>query len=475
MLAFQITYLRGVVSAADFSAGRNKDKVEWPPHPDRFFSALVQAWGDLGEPDSGRQALHWLERAGPPRISAGSILEANTVTRYVPVNDKLGGRGQGVIQGTGILRTRQPRIIPQSALDTPVAVLSWPESAPPQDVREALANLAAQISHLGHSSSLVQVCLTDAPPPGLSLWQPDPDGEWSFRVPFPGRLEELRAAYSRRRNAVSWPPTGLFLNYARVGERVRPPQGHHGEMIPFRVIRDGPPIPVESCLRVLTVWRKALMQAAPQPVPEILSGHAPGSRPEQPIPASGPHLALIPLPDVGHLFARGHLLGVAAVLPRQISAEDRNVSLLALSRVNHLTLGELGVVQLEAADALETRRALQPATWIRPSRVWASVTPVVLGKFPRDLFSEETCRIVEEACEIAGLPRPSRVDIAGVPWIAGSVPSVRFPGLPARPGKPARARLHVRVEFDVPVRGPVLIGAGRHLGYGIFRQLEERR
>lgn len=473
MLAFQITYLRGVVTAADVATGQRKDKVEWPPHPDRFFSALVQAWGDLGEPDEGRRALQWLEEAGPPWISAGRLLSANKVVRYVPVNDQPKGKTQ--IQGTGLCRDRQPRMIPQGAPEAPIAAFFWPDHVAPQQVREALSKLAAQVSHLGHSSSLVQVSLIESLPSGLASWKPDPDGELTFRVPFPGRLEELIAAYQRRWQAVSWPPLGLHLNYAEVREQSPVAKGGHGEMVLFRLRYDGAPLPLEACLRILTVWRRALMNAGPQPVPGILSGHAPESRPGQPIPLPGPHLALVPLPDVGHLYARGHLVGLAAVLPRNVSAADRKIALSTLSQVERLTVGELGVLRLEPVDGLETRKALQTATWTRPAQVWASVTPVLLGKFPRRLFSQESCEILMEACEIAGYPRPRRVDIAGVPWIAGSVPSLRFPAMPSRLGKPPRARLHARLEFEVPVRGPVLIGAGRHLGYGIFRQLEERR
>ena len=73
MLGFRICYLRGVVTAADVATGQEKDRVEWPPHPDRFFCALTQAWGDLGGPADGAGALRELERAGPPWIQCGRI------------------------------------------------------------------------------------------------------------------------------------------------------------------------------------------------------------------------------------------------------------------------------------------------------------------------------------------------------------------------------------------------------------------
>ena len=67
MLAIAINYLNGQVKAATYnSAGA---AVEWPPHPDRVFMALVAAWGETGQDDAGEQALRWLERQGAPSIA----------------------------------------------------------------------------------------------------------------------------------------------------------------------------------------------------------------------------------------------------------------------------------------------------------------------------------------------------------------------------------------------------------------------
>ena len=47
MLAIAINYLNGQVKAATYnSAGA---AVEWPPHPDRVYMALVAAWGETGQ------------------------------------------------------------------------------------------------------------------------------------------------------------------------------------------------------------------------------------------------------------------------------------------------------------------------------------------------------------------------------------------------------------------------------------------
>ena len=72
----------------------DRNRVEWPPHPARFFSALVATWSD-GEPSSGDgerelEALRWLEQQAPPNILASGSADVavrDVVPVFVPVND----------------------------------------------------------------------------------------------------------------------------------------------------------------------------------------------------------------------------------------------------------------------------------------------------------------------------------------------------------------------------------------------------
>src|SRR5205085_1738300 len=121
--------------------------------------------------------------------------------------------------------------------------------------------------------------------------------------------------------------------------------------------------------------------------------------------------------------ARSHLLGLAAALPAAMSRDDRRACLRALGRVDLLTLGRLGVWHLVRCDAEESRAALLASTWSRPAQTWASVTPFIFGKYPRELWGDETAALVREACTIAGLPTPSQVEVAPVAWVLGVPPS----------------------------------------------------
>jgi CRISPR-associated protein Csb2 len=71
MLAVAVDLLSGRYAATAYN---DRDRGEWPPHPSRFFSALVATWAE-GEPTSGDgdaelQALRWLEGQPAPDIVA---------------------------------------------------------------------------------------------------------------------------------------------------------------------------------------------------------------------------------------------------------------------------------------------------------------------------------------------------------------------------------------------------------------------
>ena len=71
MLALKIEYLTGVCMATRHD-DPSRASAEWPPHPDRLFSALVAAAAHLRDegvpnakssiPDTALRALKWLEQ-----------------------------------------------------------------------------------------------------------------------------------------------------------------------------------------------------------------------------------------------------------------------------------------------------------------------------------------------------------------------------------------------------------------------------
>ncbi len=88
MLAIEVELLTGRYAA---TAHNDRGRAEWPPHPARFFSALVAALHDHGDVDPAeREALVWLEQQSAPSLRVdpeSSVGRRQVQDVYVPVND----------------------------------------------------------------------------------------------------------------------------------------------------------------------------------------------------------------------------------------------------------------------------------------------------------------------------------------------------------------------------------------------------
>jgi CRISPR-associated protein Csb2 len=242
---------------------------------------------------------------------------------------------------------------------------------------------------------------------------------------------------------------------------------------------EGPALGLESTLVLANALRGTVMAACPQqPPPEWLSGHSSESGASQ-----SPHLAFLTLPFAGTEHADGHIMGMALAFPQDVPLAERGRCLAGLfgsDKETTLRLGRLGVWTLLPEERSFPPSSLRGETWTAAADTWASVTPVVLDRFPktnrntdREGWETEVAGIVARACLHAGLPEPVQLDVDAASWQLGcpgaSPGRGGFPAMPARPGKPSRFQVHVWLRFAQPVRGPVLVGAGRYLGYGLCK------
>jgi CRISPR-associated protein Csb2 len=425
-----------------------------------MFMALVAAWGTRGRDEREKNALAWLENLPPPALRASGCGQAHeTVSFFVPVNDEKGNPDE---------RHKAERHFPSVVPEEDTVYFIW-DAEVPAEHRKALAELCRNVTYLGHSSSLVQAWLADeAPAPNLVPIEGN--APMRLRVARAGRLDQLNADFeatdAKGRPSARRPGPGAWFGYG-------PPLAAQHDVLAgdlagdFLVLRrtSGNRLRLVSTLALTGAMRGAAMANAAQPPCEILSGHAADGKPTR-----RPHVAYVPLADVGHDHADGHLLGIAAVLPLAISPAESEECVRAIAQVQRLALGRIGTWNLdgEGADG-DSRIALNAQTWLAPSRRWASVTPVVLDRFPKkDGDAEEA---VARACELVGLPRPVAVTVHPVSLHLG-VPTAReFPALPAKAGTARRWHAHAAVVFGDDVAGPVLLGAGRFRGYGFFRPL----
>ncbi len=270
--------------------------------------------------------------------------------------------------------------------------------------------------------------------------------------------------------------------------------------------------PVTSTLELTQALRNlAMAQSGVQPPPAWLSGHAEnGDRLRDP---TG-HAAFVTLPFVGERHADGHVLGLAIILPRAVSLSERGRVLGPLlldvqtgePRKLTLTLGRLGIFSVEKCDWSERRQTLQGEYWSAQvqigARSWATVTPIVLDRFPRAdrvreplAWRKEAADIIARSCEHIGLPTPVAVQVGTTSWHNGapraisktrpvrgdSGPAARtalgdgFPLFPGKEQSASRPQVHAHLEFADRVVGPVILGSGRFLGYGLCKPISGGR
>ena len=413
------------------------------------------------------------------------------------------------------------RSFPVAVPDCDQVFLVWPDASPNDIQKSALQSLCEKVTRIGHSASFTQMWVAEGELPiNDSRYQrqlPIPTGRLRLRIPGRGRLADLESRYNRgeiedyaemkRRVEV----VGLKLVerkkrkaalHDRFGDRVpesrRPepalwagydgpsdeklapkvPSSRFSSLIVLKQT-EGRRFGLESTQQLTQALRATAMKfSAVQPVPEWVSGHQPNGEPAK---REFGHMAFVPLPHVGSRHADGHLLGMALVPPRDISRTDLANALHSLlyDEVTGMTvrvklnLGPAGSCILEAADGTEGRAALDPTTWSRPSKRWATVTPIALDRHAKsDDHWAEVAKTIELACARIGLPKPADVIPAPVSMFLGSPPSREMPRMSRKSGERHIQQTHAILTFNEKVAGPVLLGAGRYRGYGMCRPLD---
>ena len=544
MLAIEVEFLTGRFVATSYNS---RAEGEWPPHPARLFSALAATHFADEVPNPAEQsALKWLEQQAPPLVGASEASHRQVVAIFVPVNDvgmtnvdteaeavdqakadleqyaggpSPDGRRRmqfeaAVTQATRRLasaltravsvparpldprrglrvlpehRLRQPRTLPSVTPTDPRVRYVWPDATPTSNQRVVIDGLLARLVRLGHSSSFVAAKLIDDP--GKATWRPSPSGEQIFRTVAAGQLDALTRAFALHREIEPRVMPATFQAYTRRAPDVVAP-------IPASVMSDdwlvfrrvgGPQPPMVATTGIARALRGALMSHSTDPIVALLSGHTIDGQ-----PSATPHLAIVPLPFLGHHAASGAILGIALIPPRAATTDERlpiYAAVAAWERVNRLEdedapslplmLGAAGVLQVERVEGGSVPASLRAATWCRASRVWYSATPVALDRNPGDLRAHDPRRLaaataeaeatVTRACSHIGLPEPCRVDVLpAAPW-AGAAKARRYPPFPGSAGRTQRVLTHARLVFAEEVRGPILLGAGRYVGLGLFR------
>ncbi len=444
MLAIEVNFLTGRYVA---TAHNDREASEWPPHPARFFSALVASWAEAGEDGAERDALEWLEALPPPSLSTSAADPRRVVSHFVPVNDtrvisgslyegrsrkldeledqfetefqlsgeqltKKAERTRDKIQkerdvdsqvsNTGTTspksalellpdgRGKQERHFPSVTPSEARVTFVWPDADPSEAMRGSLDNLLNRVTRLGHSSSLVSCRLVcDPPPPN---WTPGP-GSQVLRCTGPGQLAALGERYQQHQAIKPrWLPFSA-VRYSDVPSgpghpvSLRPDTAGDWIVFEFLLKSQSRRLPSTRAVEVAATMRAAIMSHAEDPIPEGLSGHQLTGA-----PTAEPHAAFLPLPYVGFKHADGRIMGLAVSLPASLDDVSRTATLRAIglweqeeSDSLSLTFGSGGILKLQRQVGPIDLVSIRPELWRKPSKHWVSATPIALPTHPGPL------------------------------------------------------------------------------------------
>jgi CRISPR-associated protein Csb2 len=530
MLAIEVEFLTGRYAA---TAHNDRGRAEWPPHPARFFSALVAALHDNKDVDkeicsAERAALKWLEQQSAPSLwvdAESKVGRRDVQDVYVPVNDVTLGldtairnaeetlqqadgtskrrpaekkladrrRAPNVALKTAFAllperRTRRMRTFPVVIPEIPTFAFLWPDANVTAH-REALERLCTRVTRLGHSSSLVRCNVVDRDITPTLV--PDDDGDTAIRVIGDGQLDRLERAFAHHLSVENRVLPARPQRYRSIS-KVAAPTAHaesvfSNNWIVFERVGGARPVSSRST-DIARALRGALIeQHGDTKLPATLSGHSEGTPTEQ------PHVAFVPLPFVEHEHADGAIMGCALMLPRQLPTSDREALFRLVAKWEkarsdkrgNLTLagGTLRPFVIRRVD-VSAKAALEPMRWCRPSVRFITATPIALDKNPGNLRSNhertahkaasEAQQSISDAClRVVGL-RPVSVEVSLAPLLTGAQHVRDFLPWPGRPGRTPRVRVHADIRFDALVQGPLLLGAGRYFGLGLCLPVGDR-
>ncbi|MGP4030230.1 type I-G CRISPR-associated protein Csb2 [Actinomadura sp. 3N407] len=437
------------------AAAVRPQEAEWPPHPARLFCALVASARD----EADRTVLRWLEAAGAPEVWASGRAGRESQAGYVVTNAVSGKGGSQSWPG----RTNGHKARATAVPDDPEFAVVWQQATPDMDTLCRLAALAHRVPYLGRATSPVTLTVSGTAPERRPTWvvfMPTLSGERfvaNLRVPYPGYLDQLDRVYQDGGRA--W-EVGRPLTYRRESpEPVLTPSGPFQDLIVFGCASKTQRPPGDRLLTLTSTLRKAVMQRLGTDLPAQVHGHG----------ANGHHVGYLALPDVAHPHADGHILGVALALPRDMNPQDADQVLAAVvdDPLSELAIGQRRPLRVEYDPYRTHPKRLDPDWWAAApdgARRWVTATSVMLDRYPKS--RDTPFEMIAESFVCAGYPRPKDIEIAPAPLMRGALNRPQPGTFP--PGRPRRKLLHVRVEFEQPQMGPVIVGSMRYLGLGLF-------
>ena len=446
----------------------------------RLMQALVASSARLppGDREDARAVLRAVEALPPPTMHAPRPRPALPIRSAVPNNDgdiawrplrtKRGSAGERAARVSAAklqtLRQRTGHLLSAGARYV------WDADLPPSDAA-MLARIAHAVTHVGQGTDLagVRYGADDTKPPNCVTYTPDNASPNTFSIPYPGALVDLDERHEHELGRLSADGVAGAMAHPK-GRRLHgyaasdtPPRNAFAA---FRLLggQSTHAIGPERGLELAAMLRHAIHQTAlragfsKEDVSAIM-GHAAGGR-----------IHAVPVPNVAHHWADGHMRRVMLIGPPDVrdsiwGALTRRIAAATLVP-DHQPEGDPLLLEPLAGAAIEGDRVLQ--RFVAPSRLWTSATPAVLpgadhGRKGRPRPAKAIRRMLRFAGVDTDCVAWGDLHLAGIPT---GTRHARDYVVPAHLAK--YPRTHLTIEFHEPTCGPLLLGAGVGWGLGLL-------
>lgn len=475
-LCISVTFLDAL-----FHGQGDDERPEWPPSPLRLFQALV-AGTHVGCHqndwlETKQRAFEWLEKRRPPDIVAPPARKARPFTIFVPDNDS-----DDKEKFDRQKRLKGKLFCPHRMLDGDTLHYLWRiEDAEWPSAESNVAIIlgeATKLLALGWGIDIVAGCgrlLDTAETEKLmgERWLPReayrPERKW--RVPKEGTLTNVKSIYASRIKRIEGkryrPPEELRVYeevlYAKAG--TMPPRPYVAFALELSGIGKRRAVSQSDIAKVAAMLRHTACEEAkrdsyafPGGSEQYVAGHlSEGSVPSV-------RFSYLPLPSVGHPHADGMIRRVLIAEPYGGSGSYAQWAKRRLT--NRELIESSSQKPFALLSELNTEDYRMVKNYVQNSKTWLTVTPVVLPGFDDGKY-EKALGLLRKAIQQAGLNAEMIEDanLRKAPFLSGSLhPSAYFRPeyLQNLPG------WHVYLRFREPIDGPLAIGAGRHIGLGLF-------
>lgn len=482
---------------------------EWPPSPLRLMQAIVAANADsIGTDGPLARSLRWLEHQPPPMIVAPRYESAAPYCLSVPNNamDLVGKAwAKGNYFGTGdsnpathrTMKTVRPRRMVKSEDEDNGDTVHylWPvDESVSTEIISTLMAAARRMIALGWGIDLVvgdaeRVSATELAGLEGEHWSPTSIASpTAIRVPTPGTLEALQNRHTEficrmgDDGFVPVPPLTTFrmIAYRRTTDPVGRP------FVVFELRDDTSEFcryPQRKLIHIAGMVRHLAteaMKSSPPPgvdddwVERYVAGHRPKGDTDH------RQLSYLPLPSIGREHADQIVRRVMITAPH---GDERLLEHLARRLAGQQLVPERGDEFGNAGPPTLVRvhRDNVARCYTQPANRWASVTPVILPGHD-DKKPAKTRNLIEAALAQSGIEQPCEFDWSAHSQFRKSFSAHKYD----RDGKPTgywrpdhlqtQTAVHLRLRFkdDLQVPGPLIIGAGRHCGLGLFARESNR-